>query len=106
MLLSGGKDGDIHELDRDGMCSKRKWSYNSLVRAIDCSAHGMLIGLRNGTIIKQNGDDKQEIMHSHNEGEVWGLAEIDGKVLTSGDDNQVIIWDPQKRKREHSGIVS
>ena len=76
MLLSGGKDGDIHELDRDGMCSKRKWSYNSLVRAIDVSVHGMLIGLRSGTIVKHNlkTDERVEIMHSHNEGEVWGLA--------------------------------
>ena len=76
MLLSGGKDGDVHELDREGMCSKRKWSFNNLVRAIDCNDDCLLVGLQNGTICERSFEDEEdkEIMHSHNEGEVWGLT--------------------------------
>ena len=99
MLLSGGKDGDVHELDRAGMSSKRKWSFNNLVRAVDCMDDKLLVGLRNGTIVERpcGGGADNEIMHSHNEGEVWGLDTYQGNVITSGDDDQVIKWDPIKR---------
>ena len=89
MLLSGGKDGDVHEIDRAGMASKRKWSFNNLVRAVDCENGKLLVGLRNGTIWERpcDGGEGREIMNSHNEGEVWGLDSHDGQVITSGDDN-------------------
>ena len=89
MLLSGGKDGDIHEIDRAGMCSKRKWSFNNLVRAVDCKDGTLMVGLRNGTICERpcDGGADNEIMHSHNEGEVWGLDTYNGQVITSGDDD-------------------
>ncbi len=34
-------------------------------------------------------------MHSHHDGEVWGLesSEIDGKFITSGDDNKLLMYD-------------
>jgi len=39
-------------------------------------------------------------MHSHHEGEVWGLATMEGKgkFITSGDDNKIMIWDIMQRK--------
>ena len=37
-------------------------------------------------------------MEGHNDGEVWGLDMANGKVITTGDDNQVKIWDPYSRK--------
>lgn len=89
MLLSGGKDGDVHEIDRAGMCSKRKWSFNNLVRAVDCKDDKLLVGLRNGTIWERpcSGGEGRDIMNSHSEGEIWGLAKREGKVITSGDDD-------------------
>lgn len=45
-------------------------------------------------------------MYSHSDGEVWGLAQRDGNVITSGDDNQMIVWDPSKRERMMSGKIS
>ena len=112
MLLSGGKDGDVHELDTAGMCSKRKWSFNNLIRAIDCKDGTLLVGLRNGTITQRpcgdgEGIDKErEIMHSHNEGEVWGLDMHENMVITSGDDNQVIFWSWKNRCKLGSTYVS
>jgi glutamine cyclotransferase len=46
------------------------------------------------------------IMESHNDGEVWGLAMDDAHVYTSGDDNQVKMWDPATRTNVKSGIVT
>jgi WD40 repeat protein len=108
MLFSGGKDGDVHEIDIAGNCSKRSWSFNSLVRAVDHMNGNLLVGLRDGTIWHRpcEGGNGNAIMSSHNEGEVWGLDTHDGKVITSGDDNQVIFWDPAKRMKECGQIVS
>jgi len=44
-------------------------------------------------------EEKKSIMDSHNDGEVWGLANKDDNcIITSGDDNQVLIWDHEARK--------
>lgn len=63
----------------------------------------MLGGVKEGTLSiqhKTSGEAKRDIMHSHNEGEVWGLAQCgDGKILTCGDDNKVQCWDPESRTR-------
>lgn len=47
-------------------------------------------------------------MQSHFEGEVWGLDKFgDGKTLiTSGDDNCIMVWDYEQRKRIGCGTVS
>jgi len=45
-----------------------------------------------------NGSDRKDIMNSHNDGEVWGLCQgPDGNIVTSGDDNKIMLWDPTKR---------
>lgn len=65
--------------------------------------------MRNGTInlVKEDNDERFEIMHSHNEGEAWGLASIPGEaIVTSADDNQVIYWDFAQRKRTKAFQVS
>lgn len=80
-----------------------------MIRSIDHMDGNLLIGGRNGTIYHcgmESGDQK-EIMHSHNDGEVWGLDKYgEGTVVTSGDDNQVIVWDIEKHCRKNVMIVS
>lgn len=64
-----------------------------------------MVGLRNGSILEfkdvMTSDSPQEnvVMRSHFEGEVWGLELVPGsnKVITSGDDNQVIMYDYETR---------
>jgi len=60
----------------------------------------MLVGLRDGTIMEVAADgSKKAIMSSHSDGEVWGLSVgTNGKIATSGDDNKVMLWDPESRK--------
>ena len=107
-LYSGAKDGDIHEVDVAEGTSLRSWSFGNLVRAVDVMGGNMLAGLRNGDIWLRplDGGEGSVIMSSHNDGEVWGLACHGGKVITSGDDNQVIVWDPEKRMKEASYSVT
>jgi len=45
-------------------------------------------------------------MYSHDNGEVWGLTEQEGMILTSGDDNKVMMWNPESRTMEKTWEVS
>jgi len=45
-------------------------------------------------------------MESHNDGELWGLALDDQVVYTSGDDNQVKMWNPFNVTCMGTGIVN
>jgi len=61
-------------------------------RSIDFFNNNLLLGLRNGSImeIKNVLDEKSEtkiLMHSHYEGETWGLTVFENKFVTSGGDN-------------------
>lgn len=78
---------------------------SSFPRSIDFFQGNLLVGLRNGSILEfkdvMTSDSPQEnvVMRSHFEGEVWGLELVPGsnKVITSGDDNQVIMYDYETR---------
>ena len=66
----------------------------SMPRAIDVMGDNMLVGMRNGTICHND----KPIMHSHSDGEVWGLDFVPGMgPVTSADDNKVMFWDHQKK---------
>lgn len=46
-------------------------------------------------------------MHSHSEGELWGLDLMaDGTVTTSADDNQICVWDMKSRKLKKSSKLT
>lgn len=81
---------------------------NCLVRAIDFNGSSLLIGTRDGSIsVTANGEVTGTIMNSHSDGEVWGLAHgHDGTIVTSGDDNKVMIWDVQNRKLDKVAKVT
>lgn len=87
----------------------KSFEFNSLVRAVDAFNGSLIVGTVDGTIHKVNIDSEESepIMHSHCQGEVWGLAHVpDTAVITSGDDNQVIFWDFQNRRKFKSYEVS
>ena len=46
-------------------------------------------------------------MHSHHDGEVWGLCTIEGqgKFITSGDDNKIMMYDIPSKKCIMRGVV-
>ena len=92
VLYTGGKDGFVRSSDG------KEWDFGHTLRSVDVSGGKIVVGLRNGTIAEQALEDNDSIavlMQSHYEGEVWGLDKFgDGKTLiTSGDDNCIMVWD-------------
>lgn len=86
---------------------------SSFPRAIDFFNGNLLVGLRNGSILEfkdvMNGDNAENcLMRSHFEGEVWGLEVVQGqnKVITTADDNQVLMYDFESKKFDRKGTVS
>lgn len=107
-LYSGGRDGKVCITDTGSMECERAVDFGWLPRAIDIKDNLLLVGLRNGSIIECNLEDNAmtTYMQSHNDGEVWGLAQTGGEVCTSGDDNQVICWDVAERKAGKRATVN
>jgi WD40 repeat protein len=108
-LYSGGKDGKVVITDTSTMETIKTIEFGNLPRAIDCYDDLLVVGFRNGNIIevKLLEDNAMKTVHeSHNDGEVWGLAIDDSCVYTSGDDNQVKMWDPFSRKCQATAIVN
>ena len=98
-LYSGAKDGKINCIDVASKSVTNTIQMPCLVRAIDCLNGKLVVGLRDGTICSHDGTNCTNLMSSHSDGEVWGLAEqADGTIVTSGDDNKVMWWNPNDRK--------
>jgi len=103
ILYSGAKDGNVVLTNTSDFTVQSKVEFGNLVRAVDFDGTNLVVGLRNGTIVHcgPDGADKKEIMHSHCEGEVWGLdVDSNNIIYTSADDNGVFAWDPSKRAKK------
>jgi hypothetical protein len=99
-LYSGGKDGKVFQIDTTSKSVTKSWDFPGLVRAIDFDMNKLIVGQRDGTItVVDASGAKNDVMKSHSDGEVWGLSVTPiGRVLTSGDDNKAMMWDPKTRK--------
>jgi len=79
-------------------------------RSLDVHDDNILVGLRNGSICLVSQSQKQitdYFMKSHHDGEVWGLEVTeDGDVITTGDDNKVMVWKPNERKNKQIGVIN
>ncbi len=82
---------------------------DGIPRSLDYSKF-LLVGLRNGGIVECDikKQIKETIMHSHHDGEVWGLCvlEAHGKFITSGDDNKLLMFDMDTKKCVQRGLIS
>jgi hypothetical protein len=103
--------GGVFKLDRMIDLTKTTAVQNlplGYAKSIDCLNGNLLLGLRNGTIIEAK--DNQEpriVVESHFEGETWGLHIFDEQhVLTSGDDNRIMLFDTAAHKFILGGKVS
>lgn len=107
-IYSGGKDGQVIISDPNSGEAERIVEVGTLIRAIDFSDGNILVGDRDGSIMEINEDDEiTSLMKSHNDGETWGLDLLDeGRIITSGDDNKVMIWSIEDKKHLAQGIVS
>lgn len=120
-LISSSKDGKIAiiQIGAGGVYKMDKVIDLSMIQAVkglpkghaismDLFKGNMLVGLRNGTILEIK--DKQEprvITESHFEGEAWGLHVLDDNhVITTGDDNRIMLFDISEKKYLRDGMIS
>ena len=108
VLYSGGSDGKVCIIDCDTLEPTNAIQFPALPRALDAFNGNLVVGLRTGSIVQANMEtgDMTTLMQSHNSGEVWGLSQDGCNVYTSGDDNQVKVWDPLTRTCVSTGIVN
>lgn len=83
--------------------------FEGVPKSVDFSKF-LLVGLRNGHIVECDitKNAKETIMHSHHDGEVWGLAVLEeqGMFITSCDDNKLLMYEVAKRKCVQRGQVT
>ena len=108
VLLSGGTDLSVVLSNPDTMQQMALIVVESVPRSVDFSKF-LLVGMRNGSIVEYDvqKNAKEVIMHSHSDGEAWGLCvmEDDSKFFTSGDDNKVFMFDMATRRCLQKGDV-
>lgn len=78
VLLSGGADLKVNVINPETMNVITSVDVEAVPRSVDYSKY-LLVGLRNGTIYEYDmqSNTKEAIMHSHHDGEVWGLCTVE-----------------------------
>lgn len=107
-VFSGGKDGNVIISDPNSGEVERTIEVGTLIRAIDYKDGNIVVGDKDGNITEiDEGDGLRSLMKSHSEGEAWGLDLLgDGRIITSGDDNKVMVWSIEDRVHLNQAIVS
>ena len=88
------------------------FTLKSVVKSIDVNEDfQMILGLKNGDIILKHWEDKTEYeevyLKSHSKGSVGGLAFVpEYKIVTSGEDNKILLWNLRSKKCESSGKIN
>jgi hypothetical protein len=79
-LISGASDLVIKISDPETLEVIRLLETEFIPRSVDIGKKFLVIGFKNGTIVERDftGKGKEEIMHSHHDGELWGLCVIEG----------------------------
>jgi WD40 repeat protein len=97
-LYTGGSDRNAKIFSLDGK-EEKAMPMESYPRAIDKCGNKIAAGLRNGTIMFGDvGGAMDAVMKSHHDGETWGLEMTADGMITSGDDNKIMVWNVATRK--------
>ena len=92
-LITGGDDMKIvfHNLNSKHLI--RKINCNEIPRSIDFFDRYIAIGTNKNSIILYDSYKETYRWSSHFDGEVRGLAITEKYIITSGEDNQIMLWD-------------
>ncbi|EGR34536.1 hypothetical protein IMG5_007950 [Ichthyophthirius multifiliis] len=122
MFSSGAIDKQLKVLDVNTYEIQASHQLSNCARAIDYHNGVILVGTRNGCIQQINNGEINTLMNGHSTGETWGLY-VDKKtgyvkniieyiykqiyqVITSGDDNKVLVFNPEINKVIHQGTIN
>ena len=117
IVLVGGKDKTLTIYSFDGAL-KKLWNVvcDAEPRSVDLFKGQILLGLKNGSIseLKYTADGKAKpktVMTSHCDGETWGLdlcmlEDGEMRLITSGDDNRLLAYNPKTFSVLAEGIVN
>ena len=104
---------NVYILEKDILfIQSGSFTLKSVVKSIDVNADfQMILGLKNGDIVLKHWEDKtkyEEVyLQSHSEGSIGGLAFVpEYKLLTSGEDNKILLWNLRSKKCESSGRIN
>ena len=107
MIVTGGQDCKLHMLDHS-LRKLRVVEVSDWPRAIDIQGSNILFSTRDGVIAELNGSSQRIIMESHNEGEVWSIAQDCQRpnlLISTGDDNKMKVWDIHQRRCISTTII-
>ncbi len=96
-LITAGQDQRVVVRDSD-LSILGEVHADAVPRSADVKGDLLLVGNLRGTITLYEKFVYKNCWLGHNEGEVWGLDVTEDKIITSGDDNKLMVWDYRKRK--------
>ena len=106
IVLAGGNCKNLMVFKFDGSL-KKMWQVmcDAAPRSVDMFGGAILVGLKNGSICELPWTDDgskspKVVMTSHCDGETWGLCVCttpsgETRVITSGDDNRLLAYNPK-----------
>ena len=106
-IISGSNDHSLKICDFEGSLIK-EMKLSTIPKAIDFNGTEFVIGGLNGSIYTCSHDlsNFKEIVSSHSSGELWGLEIFEDKVITSGEDNQIKVYNYNTRNLLLSSEIS
>eukprot|EP00829_Urostomides_striatus_P002498 TRINITY_DN126_c0_g2_i3.p1 TRINITY_DN126_c0_g2~~TRINITY_DN126_c0_g2_i3.p1 ORF type:complete len:718 (+),score=188.63 TRINITY_DN126_c0_g2_i3:67-2220(+) len=101
-LITAGMDMAVNEINMSTKKATKLATLASMPKAIDIQGNKVVIGDKSGniTLFNREGEQLNETKKwiSHKEGELWGIEVTDKEVITTCDDNKIIVWDYNNRK--------
>ena len=102
----------VYILEDKLFTEKDSFTLKSVVKSIDINDDFlMILGLKNGDIILKHWEDstkyEETYLKSHSEGSICGMAFVpEYKLVTSGEDNKILLWNLRSKKCESSGFIN
>lgn len=104
-LYSGGGDKKVNILNED-LAVQSTLEFESNIKGIDVQGGKTAVGLKNATIMIVTGDKKEPVMRGHHDGEVWGLETMGDDIVTTCDDNKIMLWNVPSHKNKGIFIIN
>jgi len=110
MITCGSKDKclNVWKTSDMKMDPSLKIELNGIGKSTDIYKGQFIVGTSNGKIILIEGKKKKVLINGHGFGEVWGLdiSAKTGKIVTTSDDNKILVFDPEKNDVVNEGVIN